>query len=565
MLTRSVPLRRGARSPPVISGWPQTDYEASVMITNKFVASAISNRRDKDYSTTRKSRLQFYADFRKLRKSGVAGVLAYSAGMKFFGKLGMPARAQALFDTSLEDHISPTAGMFVRLMQAYAHVSDFEGMAYVISISGELTSSPGVAARYIHYLAIALHKGGFNFEALDLLAATWPIHLGSKVIYTTMLQCCSSFNDSLQIMNDIEAENREIRMTEWGSFIDSAGSQGDVRSCLHIMETMRRQHKVSPSLIHLTTLITACVTVYDEKLFKKMYQIIVDKGIEFDRVGRRLLLRFAELTATAVDTTLDNTGGVRLVEIRVGIRAALGDFASAESEYHKRVLVLGTAKTWSVLECRLLSAALHDWMKLKGMTGSALRHVLCNYSWLINEKNGLNEGIWIAAITASKLNQGYGSLILYRMIKDKLLDYEALKMPRLSLPALKRLSDCLAARVRHLMAQRDGWPPQEAVLSAKEHFKALMTIYEAIFNKGPYCAAALLSPLIIAHSSLGLAEQMIQIYRTLLLASHHSHMLEHADAFIEIFNIRGDNVAVGRIQNLHEEEKELISLAQVVI
>ena len=296
MLYRSLP-RHSAK---VLAGWPQSDYEASLMISNKFTEAVHKHRRDKDYYRTRKLRLQFFSDFRKLRKSGVVGVLAYTEGLKFFGKLGMSARSQALLDTALEDHISPTTGMYLRVMQSYAHTSDLAGMTHTLKVSRNFTCSPGVAGRFIHFLAIGLHRGGYLKETFEIIASTWPIHLGSNTIYTTILQCSRSFEDSLLIIGDLEAEKRTIKMTEWGAFIDAPSTQGDIRSCLRIMETMRQQYKVVPSVIHLTSLLMSCMNVGDEVLFRKVFQIINDKGIELDVVARRMQLRFAELTGSGM-------------------------------------------------------------------------------------------------------------------------------------------------------------------------------------------------------------------------------------------------------------------------
>ena len=254
-----------------------------------------------------------------------------------------------------------------------------------------------------------------------------------------------------------------------------------------------------------------------------------------------------------------------MVEIRVGIQAMKGDFAAAEKEYHKRLLVLGTTKTWAVLESRLLSAALYDWMKLKGMSGSLLQYMLSKFNWLIHEKFGVNESIWMAVTTCSKLNFGYGSLLLYKTVAPLLEEQYDVKVRRLTIYSLLKLCDCLAVRVRHLMSLRDGWPPAEAVSAAREHFEALMKIYNAVFNNSPYHASKLLSPLILAHVALNLTESIVKIFRTLLLASHPSHMLEHASVFTEIFKIRQDEVAVSQINMLQEQQQEILTMTELVI
>eukprot|EP00754_Rhynchopus_humris_P008374 Rhum_TRINITY_DN13738_c0_g2::Rhum_TRINITY_DN13738_c0_g2_i1::g.63511::m.63511 len=534
--------------------WPRDDAAAAFFLRKKYSSNATFGKKNENsYMLTRRMRLAFFKDFAAMRASGITGTQAYSEALSFFGKMGMPARAQSVFDLALADHVLPNTAMYLRLLQAYAKVGDIPGLLFVLRQSKRHLESSTAAHQFITYCLMGLHRAGKRTEMVEAAVQTWEVHQGHPTIYRSLITSCNTYSDGGALITEMVNRDLAITEVEWGAFLDSTAHQGDVLSSLKVLKVIREMTgKVTEIMV--TQLLMSLYSVGDSKMFARVYQMVGDKNYALDTfvVGVNAMAHGVVFTPAstrheAVEPLFRHKGGQKSMDFAVGVHAASGDFASAYEVFNRRGDILGSQKIWLNLMSRLAIAARFERMMSEG--GSAWRLIEETF-----EENHAPSGVMNCQISlilaASRANQGFGCLCVWRQLRSHLASRDR-KRQTVPIRQTRQLADLLAGRFRSLH-RRGGYTERCSQL-----LSALEEMYALVYDNSPFQASCLLSPLLIVYSELQMLDKAVDRYRVLLLAGHPLYLLEHAPLFEELFRARDDAAALHHIAGLQEKHDSI--------
>ena len=532
------------------SKWPRDDAAAAFFLRKKYSSNATFGKKNENsYMQTRKMRLAFFKDFAAMRASGIAGTQAYSEALSFFGKMGMPARAQSVFDLALSDHVLPNTTMYLRLLQAYAKAGDIPGLLFVVRQSKRHLESGTAAHQFVSYCLMGLHRAGKRPEMVEAAVQTWGIHQGHPTIYRSLITSCNTYSDGGALITEMVNRDMAITEVEWGAFLDSTAHQGDVLSSLKVLKVIREMMgRVTEIMV--TQLLMSLYSVGDSEMFTRLYQMVGDKNYVLDTyvVGVNAMAHGVGFTPAsarheAVASVFRHKGGQKSVDFAVGIHAASGDFASAYEAFNRRGDILGTQKIWLGLMSRLVIAARFERMMSEG--GSAWRLIAETF-----EENHAPSGVMNCQasliLAASEANQGFGCIRVWRQLRPYLASRDQ-KRQTVPIRQTRKLADLLAGRFRCLH-RRGGYTERCSQL-----LSALEEMYALVYDNSPFQASCLLTPLLIVYSEMRMLDKAVDLYRVLLLAGHPLYLLEHAPLFEELFRARDDAAALHHMADLENK------------
>eukprot|EP01059_Diplonema_ambulator_P032826 TRINITY_DN6624_c0_g1_i2.p1 TRINITY_DN6624_c0_g1~~TRINITY_DN6624_c0_g1_i2.p1 ORF type:complete len:558 (+),score=82.19 TRINITY_DN6624_c0_g1_i2:111-1784(+) len=526
----------------VAGRFPTSDSEAEIYIKKKFIDGMMLNKaRYTDYSKTRMLRLNFYRDFSLMRRQGVAGIGAYKSGLEFFAKLGMPSRAQLMLDMALEDHIPPNMSMYMKVLQGYAAVGQVRGVSYILRRTWQMSVQTEIAGKFIRYAIMALQRSGDRLAMFRIAVNTWPIHKGHPSIYTRLLSACVSYEQGGLLFTEMVDKDIGISIADWGALVDSCCLNGDMKSAVSVMETMVNDFNTPPTMIHLSLFLQSLVYCGDPKGFARLLQIMEDKDIADPIVGT-LTYRYYEVSREPPPTALPRVGSLRIVEILIGIHAVRGDYQAALDAFENRGIVIGSTKVWHSIVVRLLSAALHRRVVELGHSGWEL--VKMSAQPVPMETRGPCEAVIYAMIDSCYMNKGFGCVRVWRLMKPFIVKPNAKRLKISPMPVY-HLAHCVALRLT--LACRQPVPSPHRISSL---LTTIEDIHATLYDKSPWTASRLLSPLLQCYGTLSLVDKAVDLYKLHLLAGHPAHLLEHANVFRKIFELRDDTAGLSHINNL---------------
>ncbi|KAJ9462314.1 hypothetical protein DIPPA_08239 [Diplonema papillatum] len=571
--------------------WPQSDAEAGRYLQAKYTAQTPRSReRMANYGVIRKLRLSFFKDFAGLRRGGVAGIQAYTEALKFFGKLGMPARSQLLLDLAMEDHISPSVSMYLRVLQSNALVGELEGISYILRRTWNLTASADVSARFLTYCIMGLRHAGERYKCFEVAVTTWPIHKGHPAVFTTLLTACRNFEEGSTLFTDMANSGMQLSVADWGSLLDSSVLSGDVESAMHVVRLMR-EFKVDVTAVQRTMFASSYVHAGDSQGFLEVFKVFEDKKrADDDQLLQMVFLRHAEVARILPeDGKLLQAGGMRAVEVNIGIHGSLADFARAFRAYEKRGLIINSGKTWPAAVVRLVTAGWFAVAVAKGSRAADLHRLTAGpRARFAEEKGGFNEAYLQCLLHLSQANHGHGCVRIWGMLRVFLDAAVDMKRLRVSVYTLRQLCFCFVRRLHAvsaaLQAHSRVYNPMSALTGVDrdsavrvepcglevgelrtrvaELLRSLREVYDYLYAHSPHMASFLVSPMVAAYSALGRVDDACALYRLQLLAGHPAHLLVHAEAFREIFAVRGDTVAISHLDKLQERTDVMRRFAQ---
>ena len=486
-----------------------------------------------------------------MRKKNLTGVKAYTELIKFFSVLKMPSRCQVCFDLALEDHVVPTSAMYLLLMQCYADTGSLDGMAYVMRQAGTHLESREVASRFIRLAIKGLQRGRERSLMFAVAIKCWAIHEGHPTVYSALLSGCTSYEQSGGLVMEMLDRDIVLFPSDWGAFIDSASSCGDVASVMKILQARREISKEALAILAQTQVLATLLAVGDTGLFVKMAHYIFDNKSRPDGVVANMYGRACEIDdhlkeeycVEAADLMRKTGSSQRAVETLIGIRSSRRDVNGALSEFNMRGEMLGNMKIWVTLLRRVWFTLTHAMDISNGYPASYLSHLGDRiFTEFINEPKGVNDPPIHHIIRSSLANRGFGCLRIARLLR-KLSATRDTKRSKLSVIHLANAAKAIAWRV--IQVWRNPAIPE---VQRRERCTSLLEGLEALYNDvhgaSPWCASALIEHMLAAYGALGLVDKAVDMYRLQLLAGYPAHLMQVESVMRQIFTLRNDTVAL---------------------